>query len=437
MNIEPLIVKKRDGRALSDHEIHAVVSGYTAGEVVDYQMSALRMAILLQGMDFEETVSLTRAIVETGVTLDLSGISRPTVDKHSTGGVGDTATLVLAPLLAAMGFAVPKLSGRGLGFTGGTLDKLESIPGFRIDLTSGELIGQCDRIGVAIAAQSADLVPADRVLYALRDVTGTVPSIPLIASSILSKKIAGGARTIVLDVKVGDGAFMKDVTAAQELSEIMVSVGRMLGREVVTVLSRMDEPLSQAVGNALEVRHAIDVLAAREQGALYELSIYLAAVAGHAADASISIDDWRERAVNRLEDGSALESLRRLIEAQGGDTRVVDDTDLLGWAEHTDILRAPTTGYVHSISALGVGETARLLGAGRASLDDDIDPLAGVTLDVRVGSRVERGDRFATLHASDGSRLASGLERLAASIVIGADPAPHPEFVTGRFDILT
>lgn len=437
MNIEPFIVKKRDGKSLSAREIREIVSAYTAGEVADYQMSALLMATVLKGMDLEETVALTRAMVESGETLKLSGISRPTVDKHSTGGVGDTTTLVVAPLLAAMGFAVPKLSGRGLGFTGGTLDKLESIPGFRVDLTSRELIDQCERIGVAIAAQGPELVPADRALYALRDVTGTVPSIPLIASSILSKKIAGGARTIVLDVKTGDGAFMKDVAAAQELSEALMSVGRALGREVVTVLSRMDEPLSPAVGNALEVRHAIDVLAGRVRGPVYELSIHLAAVAGHAADASLSIDDWRERAVNHLQDGSALESLRRLIEAQGGDPRVVGDTDLLGWAEHTDTLRAAATGYVHSISARGIGEAAKLLGAGRATLDDDIDPLAGITLYVRVGSPVEQGEPLATLHASDGSLIATSRERLDRAIVIGADPAPHPEFVTGRFDILT
>lgn len=437
MNIEPLIVKKRDGEVLSDREIREIVAGFTAGEVADYQMSALLMAIVLKGMDLEETVALTRAMVESGDTLDLRCISRPTVDKHSTGGVGDTTTLVVAPLLAAMGFAVPKLSGRGLGFTGGTLDKLESIPGFRVDLTSRELIDQCRRIGIAIAAQGPDLVPADRVLYALRDVTGTVPSIPLITSSILSKKIAGGAQTIVLDVKVGDGAFMKKVADAQELAEAMASVGRALEREVVTVLSRMDEPLSPAVGNALEVRHAIDVLAGRERGPVYELSLHLAAVAGHAADASMSVDEWRERAVNHLQDGSTLEAFRKLVTAQGGDARVADDTDLLGWADHTEVLRAPATGYVHSISARGIGEAARLLGAGRASLDDGIDPLAGITLDVRVGSRVEGGDRLATLHANDGSRIATGMDRLAGAIVIGAAPAPHPEFVTGRFDILT
>lgn len=437
MNIEPLIVKKRDGRALSDHEIHAVVSGYTAGEVVDYQMSALLMAILHVGMDLGETVALTQALVESGDALDLSGLSCPTVDKHSTGGVGDTTTLIVAPLLAAMGFAVPKLSGRGLGFTGGTLDKLESIPGFRVNLTSKEIIDQCDRIGIAIAAQGPDLVPADRALYALRDVTGTVPSIPLIASSVLSKKIAGGARTIVLDVKVGDGAFMKDVADAQELSETMVSVGRTLGREVVTALSRMDEPLSPAVGNALEVRHAIDVLTGRERGPLYELSLHLSAVAGHAIDPSIPLDAWRATARRHVEDGSALESFRRLVVAQDGDARVFDDTDQLGWADHTDVLRAPATGYIHAISARGVGEASRFLGAGRSTLVDAIDPLAGIALRVRVGARVELGEPLATLHTSDRSRLAGGMERLAASIGVGDAPVRQAEFLTGRFDILT
>ena len=418
MNIEPLIVKKRDRGSLSDAEISSFVTAFTRGEVPEYQTSALLMAIVLRGMDEEETIALTRAMAESGEMLDLAGLEAPTIDKHSTGGVGDSTTLIVAPLLAAMGFAVPKLSGRGLGFTGGTLDKLEAVPGFRVDLTSEELVEQVRRIGVAIAAQSVDMVPADRALYALRDVTGTVPSIPLITSSILSKKIAAGAGTIVIDVKFGDGAFMPDLTSARLLSDSLKAVGAALGRTVTTVISRMDEPLSPAVGNALEMRHAILVLGGRIHDRLADLSLHLTATAAHAADPSRSLESWQGVAAGLIEDGRALDRFRTLVQSQGGDVRVVDDTDLLGWAPFTQEVRASHDGFVNAIPARAVGEAARSLGAGRAALGDVIDSTAGVVLSVDVGDQVAAGQLVATLHTGRKSQLRPIADELETAIVI-------------------
>ena len=403
-----LIAKKRDGEALSTEEIGFMIDGYVRGEIPDYQMSAMCMAILFRGMDDREILDLTMSMMHSGETLDLSPIRGVKADKHSTGGVGDKTSLVLCPMVAACGVKIAKMSGRGLGHTVGTIDKLESFPGFVTGISEERFFENVNRIGIAIAGQTAEVCPADKKLYALRDVTGTVPSIPLIVSSIMSKKLAAGADVIVLDVKCGSGAFMKTAEQARELAEGLTRVGRLAGRKCAAVITDMDEPLGYAVGNALEVKEAIDVLAGRtEAGELKELCLTLGAnmltLSGLAANEA----EAREKLKATIADGSALKKLAEMVEAQYGDSRAVYDTSLLPEAAFKREVLSEEGGYVAHIEAEDVGLVSMHLGGGRVTKDSAIDLSVGVVLHKKVGDRVEPGESLATIHASDPPRRRS------------------------------
>ncbi|MBI3522765.1 MAG: thymidine phosphorylase [Chloroflexi bacterium] len=392
-----LIERKRDGGRLSADEIGELIQGYVRHEIPDYQLSAFLMAVVLRGMDARETSALTSSMVASGERLDLSRFGR-VVDKHSTGGVGDKTTLVVAPLVAACGVRVAKMSGRGLGFSGGTLDKLEAIPGYRVDLSTTEFLAQLERIGVVVTGQTADLAPADGLIYGLRDATGTVPSIPLIASSIMSKKIAAGANAVLLDVKVGRGAFMKDLRTARALARAMVAIGRAAGLVVSCELTDMDQPLGFAVGNALEVDEAIATLRGQGPADLVKLSVLAGSQMLVHARAARTMAAAEARIRRALEDGSGLAKLRELAAAQGGDARVIDDPSRLARAKRTEALRAARTGYVKDLAADKIGIASVLLGAGRAKKGDPIDLTVGVVLRAKVGDRVERGEPYAEVH---------------------------------------
>jgi len=426
VTFEELIEIKRDGGEHTAEQMDRIVLGYASGEVPDYQMAAWLMAAYLNGLTPAETVWLTDAMVRSGRVVDLSSIPGVKVDKHSTGGVADTTTLVLAPLVAACGVPVAKMSGRGLGHTGGTLDKLESIPGMRIELAAEEFLDQVRRVGVAVIAQSPDIDPADKLMYALRDVTATVPSIPLIVGSIISKKVAGGADAILLDVKVGSGAFMKTEKDARRLASELTRVGAALGRDVHCVMTDMDQPLGMAAGNALEVIEAVETLRCEGPAELTELCLALAAKMLVLGKVAPNEGDGRWQAEQALSSGAALRVFERWVEAQGGDPRIASDTSLLPRSACTREVRAEVAGHVTAIDAEGVGRAAMLLGAGRATKDDRIDPGAGLVLDVRIGSRVDAGDRIATLHAANESALDQGEERLRAAVRIGPERVEPP-----------
>lgn len=426
---EELIEHKRDGLEHSAADLTRIISGFTNGEMPDYQMAAWLMAAYLNGLSARETVDMTAAMVRSGRQVDLSSIPGVKVDKHSTGGVADTTTLVLAPLVAACGVPVAKMSGRGLGHTGGTLDKLESIPGFSVEISADAFVEQVRDVGIAVIAQSPDVDPADKKIYALRDVTATVPSIPLIVGSIISKKIAGGADAILLDVKVGSGAFMKTEADAVALAHELQRVGRELGRDVVCVMSDMDQPLGMAVGNALEVREAIDTLRGSGPAQLTELCLALGAkmlvMAAVASDEATGLKLCRAA----LADGSAFEMLKRWVHAQGGDVSFIDEPSRLALSEHARRVSSERSGFVTGFDAEGVGRAAMLLGAGRATQDQAIDLGAGLQLAVRVGDRVEIGDELCTMYASDPELFEAAQERFIASVRIGADHvAPPPLF---------
>ncbi|GIF97327.1 thymidine phosphorylase [Catellatospora citrea] len=407
---------KRDGGVLSDEQIDWVVDAYTRGHVADEQMSSLAMAILLRGMTDAEIARWTAAMIASGERLDLSKVARPTVDKHSTGGVGDKITLPLTPLVAACGAAVPQLSGRGLGHTGGTLDKLESIPGWRAALSNEEFISQLRDVGAVICQAGEGLAPADRKLYALRDVTGTVEAIPLIASSIMSKKIAEGTGALVLDVKVGTGAFMKSVDDARELARQMVELGRAHGVDTVALLTDMNTPLGLAVGNAVEVQESLDVLAGGGPADVVELTLALAREMLSAAGLS-DVDP-----ADALHDGRAMDSWRAMIRAQGGDPDAP-----LPVANEIEQIRAERAGIVASVDALGIGLAAWRLGAGRARKEDPVSAAAGVVLHKRPGDRVAAGDVLYELRTDDPSRLPVARVDAASAVVVGDGPAPvHP-----------
>lgn len=398
MRAVDIISKKRHGEALSREEINFFIEGFVNGSIPDYQASALLMAVCCNGMDSWETVDLTLAMANSGDKVDLSRISGIKVDKHSTGGVGDTTTLITAPLVAACGVPVAKMSGRGLGHTGGTLDKLESIPGFKTDLSMEEFINAVESIGLAVIGQSKDLVPADKLLYELRDVTGTVDNIPLIASSIMSKKIASGSDAIVLDVKTGSGAFMRSVNDSFLLADAMVKIGVRAGRDVMAVITDMDQPLGMAVGNALEVKEAVEVLKNKRQGPLKDISIYLAANMLLTAKACSSLDEGLIMTSEALESGRGLNKLGEMIQRQGGDRDVLDDFSLLPGAEHIIPVKADAEGYISSIDAEKIGLCSLLTGAGRSKKEDDIDHAAGLIMHKRVGDPVHEGDILAELH---------------------------------------
>jgi pyrimidine-nucleoside phosphorylase len=401
MRAVDIIIKKRDKGELSKEEINFFINGFTSGEITDYQASAWAMAVVLNGMTLRETTDLTQAMAHSGEMLELSDVVDIAVDKHSSGGVGDKTTLVVLPVAAACNLPVGKMSGRGLGFSGGTIDKLESIPGYRVTLTTEEFKKQLKEIGLVLTGQSVDLAPADGKLYALRDVTGTVQSIPLIASSIMSKKIAAGANAIVLDVKVGLGAFMQSLDEARLLSETMMSIGEMAGRQVKTLLSDMNQPLGFAVGNALEVREAIDVLHGGGPTDFREHCIVASAHMLHLGRHSNSFEQGRVMADQAIQNGSAWEKFRSLVIAQGGDVKVVDNPDLLPDANHVEIVKSPRSGYLSQIHARMVGEAAVLLGAGRASKTDLIDHGVGIVIRHKVGDFVEKEAPLFTIYAND------------------------------------
>ncbi|GAB6098638.1 pyrimidine-nucleoside phosphorylase [Halanaerocella petrolearia] len=421
MRAYDIIEKKRQGAKLTTDELSFLIDGYTREKIPDYQMSAWAMAVFFQGLDKEETANLTEIMVQSGDTIDLSRIQGIKVDKHSTGGVGDTTTLVLAPLVAACGAPVAKMSGRGLGHTGGTIDKLESITGFNTALPQDKFIDSVNEKGLAVAGQTGDLAPADKKLYALRDVTATVDSIPLIASSIMSKKIASGADAITLDVKFGSGAFMKDYQGAKELAQTMVDIGQNVGRKTRAVISNMDQPLGLAVGNALEVEEAIKTLQGAGPTDLTELCLTLGSqmlVLGEIAD---NQEEARAKLEEVLADGTALTKLKEMIVNQGGQAEVIDKPELLPQAEHKLEIKADQSGYIQSIEAHDIGVSALLLGAGRETKESEIDLAVGVELAKKAGVKVESGEKIATLYYNDDSQLKESKEKLLAAYQIGTD----------------
>ncbi|GAP11336.1 thymidine phosphorylase [Bellilinea caldifistulae] len=415
MKAVDIIIKKRDRKVLSREEIDFFVQGFTRGEIPDYQVAAWAMAVMLNGMTEQETTDLTLAMAYSGEVLDLTGVVPIAVDKHSTGGVGDKTTLVVEPVVAACGLPVGKMSGRGLGFSGGTLDKIESIRGFRTDLSKEEFIHHLRTYGLVLTGQTGDLAPADGKLYALRDVTGTVPSIPLIASSIMSKKIAAGAQAIVLDVKVGAGAFMETLEDARQLAELMVAIARLSGRKAVAVLSDMNQPLGYAVGNALELREAIDTLHGNGPEDFYEhcmeIASHMLVIGGKVQD----LREGRDLAEEALREGRAWQQFRTLVQAQGGDVRMVDQPELLPKADFIEKVYASQQGYLSAINAREVGETSVDLGAGRTKKGDPIDHAVGVVIHHKVGDFVREGDLLFTIHANDRSKLAQAKQRLLAA----------------------
>ena len=424
MRAVDIIRKKRDGETLTAAEIGAFVEGATTHAWPDYQVSALLMAIVCRGMTAEETAELTAAMVHSGEKLDLADIPGAKIDKHSTGGVGDKTSLILAPLAAACGVVVPMMSGRGLGHTGGTLDKLESIPGFRVNLSLKEFRAALAKVGCAMIGQTAEIAPADKVLYALRDVTATVESIPLISASIMSKKIAEGIGGLVLDVKCGRGAFMKTRQDARQLADSLVNIGRAHAVPTQAVLSVMDEPLGRAVGNALEVLEVIWTLQGTGPEDVEQLSVHLAARMVHMAGEAATLAEAEERVREALTSGRGLEKFRAMIAEQGGDPRVIDDPSRLPQAPHFQSVRAPRDGFVTKLDAENVGRAAVLLGAGRNRVDDSVDPAAGVLLLAVRGEEVKARTCLAQLFTSDPGRLPDALALVEKAFTLGDEPPP-------------
>ena len=425
-----LIELKRDGKRLPPEGIEWLIAAYTDGSVPDYQMSAMAMAIVLNGLDSEELSTWTSAMLNSGDVLDFSDLAAPKIDKHSTGGVGDKISIPLAPLVAVCGVAVPMMSGRGLGHTGGTLDKLESIPGFspRIDKERfGEIL---ETHGLVLAGQSDTMVPADRKLYALRDATGTVPSIPLIASSIMSKKLSEGLDGLVLDVKTGSGAFMEEIEDARELARTMVGIGVGNGVETVALITSMEQPLGREVGNANEIAESVDVLRGQGPADVTELTLTLGEVMLELGD----VDDGRGRLEDAIADGSALEKLKDVAMAHGGDPSVLDDTSLLARADLEEVVTADESGYVTGCDALTIGLAATRLGAGRERKEDDVDHGVGVTLLAKIGDRVEAGDRLAVVRYSDQSRWEGQRDHLSSAWTISEDEPAPTHLVLERID---
>ncbi|WP_031515164.1 pyrimidine-nucleoside phosphorylase [Desulfofalx alkaliphila] len=435
MRMYDLIKKKRLGEELTTEEIKFIIEGYTADTIPDYQVSAWLMAVFFQGLTPRETADLTMAMAQSGEVLDLSEIPGPKVDKHSTGGVGDKTTLVLAPLVAAAGVPVAKMSGRGLGHTGGTIDKLESIRGFNVAIDRKSFIEQLKTTKVAVVAQTGELAPADKKLYALRDVTATVDNIPLISSSIMSKKIAAGAQSIVLDVKVGSGAFMRSLEDAFALARTMVEIGNNVGRNTVALVTDMDQPLGFAVGNALEVAEAIDTLKGQGPTDLRTLCLELGAWMITLAGVTKSAAEGKSYLANLLDDGTALSKFKEFLAAQGGDVELVEDSELLPQAKHKLDLLAPRSGYVQAIAADEVGTVAMLLGAGRVTKEDCIDAAAGLILHKKMGDPVKIGDRLASLYTNNEDRLAQAKEILMNSFKIGEQQPPAKKLIHGLITV--
>ncbi|SDY49222.1 pyrimidine-nucleoside phosphorylase [Proteiniborus ethanoligenes] len=434
MRMYDIIQKKRDGKELTTEEINFFINGYTEGRIPDYQASALLMAIYLKKMNKRETVDLTSAVVNSGETVDLSLIKGIKVDKHSTGGVGDKTTLALGPMVAACGLPFAKMSGRGLGHTGGTLDKLEAIKGLRTELSKEEFISIVNRVKLCICSQTANITPADKKLYALRDVTATVDNISLIASSVMSKKIASGSNSIVLDVKVGSGAFMKDLESAFVLAKEMVDIGNSVGRDTVAIISDMDEPLGYAIGNSLEVIEAIETLKGNGPEDFVELCLTLGARLLLLGKKASSIEEGRKMLVEVINNGEAYNKLLEFVEAQGGDTDYIKNTELLPKASHIIELVSHNDGYIKSIDAEEVGKCALALGAGRETKESDIDLAAGIILNKKVDDRVEKGDVVAYLHCNDKSKAENVAIMLRNAIKIGDKNPIHKKLIYGIVD---
>ena len=427
MNPCEIIRKKRFGGELNEAEIRAFVDGVVDGSFADYQASALLMAICINGMTDRETLALTLAMAKSGETLNLSDIPGVKADKHSTGGVGDTTSLVLVPLVAACGVKMAKMSGRGLGFTGGTLDKMESIPGMSIDLDVDAFKRQVTDIGCAIIGQTAELAPADKVLYALRDVTATVDCMPLVVSSILSKKLAAGCDVVVLDVKSGSGAIMDTPEKSRKLAEMMVRIGNLSGKRFSALITDMDQPLGNYIGNALEVEEAIDILAGRTQGALKDVALELGAHILRNAGAVATVNEGVKLLDSKIRSGEGLKKLAEMIAAQGGDPRVCEDTGLLPKAKTLIDIKADRDGYVSSMVTSDIGNAAKLLGAGRERKTDALDLAVGIVMKVRLGDHVKKGDVLCTLHAGEKSDRTGAYNLMKRSIAISDEkPAPRP-----------
>ncbi len=429
MRIVDIIEKKRDGGIHAREELESLIGGYVRGEVPDYQVAAWLMAVCWRGMDPRELTDLTQVMAASGEQLDLSSIGKPVADKHSTGGVGDKTSLVVMPLVAACGVPVGKMSGRGLGFTGGTIDKLESFSGIRVDLDAAAFVRQLASAGIVITGQSADLAPADGKLYALRDVTGTVPSLPLIASSIMSKKLAAGAKVIVLDVKTGSGAFMREPEAARALAQAMVEIGNAAGRRMAAFVSDMSQPLGRAVGNALEVAEALDTLHGEGPPEFTEFALELA---GSIVDLATGASSGRAAVEHALGSGGGLRAFRRMIEAQGGDTRAFDDRSRLPKARLLTEVPAPSDGYVARLDALTVAHACTLLGAGREKKGDPVDLSVGVVMQVKVGDRVARGQPLAIVHANEAGRRDQAVQALREATEVRSDAVEPPRLILER-----
>lgn len=432
MRMVDIIAKKRDGKELTAEEIQFFIQGYTNGDIPDYQASSLAMAIFFQDMNGRERADLTMAMVHSGETIDLSAIDGIKVDKHSTGGVGDTTTLVLAPLVAALGIPVAKMSGRGLGHTGGTIDKLEAIEGFHVEISKEEFVKLVNEHKIAVIGQSGNLTPADKKLYALRDVTGTVNSIPLIASSIMSKKIAAGSDAIVLDVKTGAGAFMKTVEEAKELAQAMVSIGNSVGRKTMAVISDMSQPLGYAIGNALEVREAIDTLQGKGPADLEELCLALGSQMVYLAGKAASLEEAEEKLREVMQSGKALDKFKEFIRNQGGNEQVVDRPELLPQAAYQIEVPAEQDGVIAAITADEIGTAAMMLGAGRATKESDIDLAVGLMLNKKIGDTVRKGESLVTIHAN--REEVDEVIRMIREHIQIADQAVAPQLV---YDVVT
>lgn len=429
MRAVDIITKKRDKIELTAEEIQFFVHGYTNGDIPDYQASAFAMAVMLNDMTAQETTDLTLAMANSGQVLDLSKIVDLAVDKHSSGGVGDKTSIAVMPMVAACGLSVGKMSGRGLGFSGGTLDKLESIKGYRVDLSTDEFKKQLKEKGIVLTGQSLDLAPADGKFYSLRDVTGTVPSLPLIASSIMSKKIAAGAQAIVLDVKTGNGAFMETLEEARKLANLMVDIGRLAGRKTVALLSDMNQPLGEAVGNALETIEAINTLKGKGPADFVEHCLHVASHVLLIGNKAKKLDEARKMAEKSIADGSALEKLKVLVGAQGGDVRYVDDTSKFERAKFVEEIKSPRGGFISQVNARSVGEAAVALGAGRAKKGDPIDHAVGFIIRKKVGDVVKSGDVLFEIHANDKAKLEEARESVLSAFQFSEQSvAPLPLF---------
>lgn len=415
MNFLDIIQKKKENKALSEEEIKFFIENYVKGEIPDYQVSAFLMAVYFNKLNLDETYYLTKAMIDSGDRVDLSEVPGSKVDKHSTGGVGDTVTLVLGPLLASVGLVFAKMSGRGLGHTGGTLDKLESIPGFNINIGGKEFVEILKKSNIAVIGQTENIVPADKLLYALRDATATVDNVSLIASSILSKKIALGTDGLVLDVKVGSGAFMKDIPSAVELSELMVNLGKKFGRNTKAIITSMNEPLGDAIGNSLEVIEAINILKGKKSGHLKEIALRIGSKLMIMEGLAKTEDEARKVLEGKISDGSAIEKFKEMVELQGGDSSYIDDTDKFKKSSIIKDITSEETGFVKSIEAIEIGIASRDLGAGRHKKGDVLDLSAGIYLHKKVGDFVEKGEKIATIYTEKENEVAGAIDRIKAA----------------------